>query len=236
MPTRALLFVVLSIFCASCARDSKSADAENNDGIAAKDSGTDTSSDGSDDMLVDGASRPAMGPAEGDQTWVDKDSDLEWDNRVMPNMMELDFGTAKTQCDELTLADHDDWRLPNIDELRSLVRNISPIMTGGACPTSEACPQSSKCNVKDEACLGCTAMKADLFKATDCKLSEAELASGLCYWPQGMNGPCSAYWSATSNPDLFGQASYYVRFSNGIIRSDFGGAGGHWVRCVRAAN
>ena len=59
---------------------------------------------------------------------------LVWSNRS-PNGME--WNAAKKYCDNLTEGGFTDWRLPNIDELRTTIQNCPKTETGGECKVSE---------------------------------------------------------------------------------------------------
>ena len=48
----------------------------------------------------------------------DTKTSLEWSQK--DNGADVDFKGAKAFCDELTLAGHDDWRLPTIEELEGI--------------------------------------------------------------------------------------------------------------------
>ena len=156
-------------------------------------------------------------------------------------------------CENLILAGHDDWRLPTIDELRTLVRGISTIEPGGKCPTTNACTKQETCNDDKEntqgfgnSCLGCEALNTDKYDPAisyldlekDCQLSSDQLANNECYIVKAMHGdPCDGTWSNTPNTGLAGSAMsafWYLNYKSGIIHSDadiLSGAG--WVRCVR---
>lgn len=46
---------------------------------------------------------------------------LVWQDDVFAKTNKLNWNDAKKQCENLTLNDFNDWRLPNIKELRSIV-------------------------------------------------------------------------------------------------------------------
>ena len=160
---------------------------------------------------------------------------------------------SQTYCDNLVLAGHDDWRLPTIDELRTLVRGISTIEPGGKCPTSESCTKQDTCNDDKEnkqgfgnSCLGCEALNTDKYDPAisyldlenDCQLSSAQLANNECYIVKAMHGdPCDGTWSNTPNTGTAAsvmKAFWYLNYKSGIIHSDADMlSGANWVRCVR---
>lgn len=59
---------------------------------------------------------------------------LIWSDRSSNKM---NWNRAKEYCENLTEGGYTDWRLPNIDELRTLIQNHSGTQTGGSCPISE---------------------------------------------------------------------------------------------------
>ena len=59
---------------------------------------------------------------------------LHWSNEA-PNKM--GWNDATNYCKNLNDGGHSDWRLPNIDELRTLIQNHPNTQTGGSCPISE---------------------------------------------------------------------------------------------------
>ena len=181
---------------------------------------------------------------------------LMWENPMQYTGFggaEPSHADSETYCANLVLAGHDDWRLPTIDELRTLVRGISTIEPGGKCPTSESCTNQATCaDDKDNtqgfgnSCLGCEALNTDKYDPADsyldlendCQLSDAQLAKNECYIVKAMHGdPCDGTWSSTPNTEtkakLMG-AYWYLNYKSGIIKSSADVLGiANWVRCVR---
>lgn len=52
-------------------------------------------------------------------------------------LTQMDWGNAKAYCDDFDEGGYTDWRLPNIDEMRTVIRNCSQMIPGGECPVSE---------------------------------------------------------------------------------------------------
>lgn len=59
---------------------------------------------------------------------------FQWSNKAPDRMSMYD---AVNYCRNLNEGGHNDWRLPNIDELRTLIQNHSGTQSGGLCPISE---------------------------------------------------------------------------------------------------
>ena len=52
---------------------------------------------------------------------TDSTTGLEWQDNSDANGTTRTWQEAKDYCEELTLESHDDWRLPNMNELKSLI-------------------------------------------------------------------------------------------------------------------
>jgi hypothetical protein len=148
-------------------------------------------------------------------TWSDPATTLEWQD---PPKKTTDFWQpALDYCEGLAWAGHDDWRLPSISELRTLVRGCEGTLSGGACGVTDQCLED---NCKSDAC--------------ECSGHASGDGPGLagCYWAEGLTGKCLAAWSASTEPS--GGRAWYVYFPTGRVRSDdLGGGIYHAVRCVR---
>ena len=129
--------------------------------------------------------------------WTDTTSDLMWQTESKSGS--LDWESAIEHCDSLVYADYDDWRLPTISELRSLVRGCPVTQTGGECSVTDSCVILSEC--------------WDAYDCGDCEKFEGPGKEG-CYWPMEIKGRINSdhscycfFWSSTENPE-FSYASY----------------------------
>ena len=144
-------------------------------------------------------------------TWTDPVSNLTWQN---PPAGTFGWSAAIEYCLDLDLGGHVDWRLPNISELRSLVRGCPATQSGGSCNVSVDSCLALSC--RDSSCGGCPGVPGP--------------ADG-CYWPDGMVGLCSWYWSSSAVADT-GATSWHVGFDNGHV-SHIPVDNPLAVRCVR---
>ncbi len=132
---------------------------------------------------------------------------------------------AAAYCAGLSLAGFNDWRLPTISELRTLISGCPGREWGGAC------------KVADPSCLS-----KSCYTASDCgHCRENNGPDSGCYWQIGLwQGSCTETWFywTSSRFDKFTDHFWVVRFQGGGLFDDgvvgFNeelGAGS--VRCVR---
>jgi len=162
--------------------------------------------------------------------WCDNDSDLCWQDPQkdagVENYGGITYADAVRYCEGLMFGGYDDWRLPTIDELRTLVRGNPPTETGGECAMTEG---SSFDVMNDSACLPVVDLGGP--------------GSGGCYWPPELTGSCTR-----PDPGAQGHPLEYMSSSVcpdngwvGVVMFDNGGV--CWnhthtlaeVRCVRDA-
>lgn len=131
--------------------------------------------------------------------------EITW--QVTPSSEVFVFSAAKAYCASLDLAGRQDWRLPTIDELRSLIYG---------CPGREA---GGRCKVSDPNCLttGC-------YTKEDCGHCEEKKGPDMgCYWQPGLwGGSCTDTWFSwsSSNFDQFTDHFWVVRFQGGGLFDD----------------
>ncbi|MDD5309540.1 MAG: DUF1566 domain-containing protein [Deltaproteobacteria bacterium] len=171
------------------------------------DSGTDAGGDADGDTDADGDADCA-------EEWRDSTSKLSWE--MTPPGDQVTWQSGLDRCDGLALCGHDDWRMPTIGELRTLMRGCAAIETGGTCGVTDDC-LTPYC--WSAACQGCPA--------------GGEPDNG-CYWPAGIGGECSYYWSASCRSDDASQA-WVVTFGGGLDSSlgFYTKSKTTYVRCVR---
>jgi outer membrane murein-binding lipoprotein Lpp len=79
-------------------------------------------------------------PVDDEWTWYDSTNNLLWESGSA--LGRFPWQAAQEVCDALTLCSHDDWRLPSIDELRSLIDGCPPTEPGGSCGVTDGCAAS----------------------------------------------------------------------------------------------
>ncbi len=148
--------------------------------------------------------------------WPDPDTALTWQNPGSD--MLYTWQEAVTYCEQLTLAGYTDWRLPTMNELRTLADGCPTIAPGGDCSVGEGDCTSWSC--RNEACYACAPMEGP---------------DEGCYWTAEIEDLCDSNaakaWSATLQSDNNDYA-WYVNYLFGNITTDsltnYQGA-----RCVR---
>jgi len=151
------------------------------------------------------------GPSGGAGTWTDPDSGHTW--QMKPTGGTMSWSDAKAHCRNLSL-EGEGWRLPAIDELRSLIRGCVATQSGGRCNVAPARCLSWSCG--DDSCVGCYT-------------GEGPGDAGL-YWPNAIAGECCSYWSSSLGAG--GDHAWGVHFDNGSLYINDVSLDDR-VRCVR---
>jgi hypothetical protein len=137
----------------------------------------------------------------------------------------LCWQVAIDYCEQLSFDGYDDWRLPNITELRTLARNCPAIETVGSCPVEDGSGWDDWNTEEADSCLECYT-----------EVSE----SSVCFWEATLKGTCNRldeigsvveYWS--SSP-FIGDEDYawFLHFALGVVGRNHTTSFGD-VRCVR---
>jgi hypothetical protein len=137
-----------------------------------------------------------------------------WQVQVQPPLKTLTLTEAKAYCADSTVDGYDDWHLPSISELRSIIRG---------CPATET---PGSCAITDD----CSSMDCEFGGCSGCGLGGGPLDG--CYVPKELN--CEGipfFWSATPNA-TFPQYVWCVDFRGGEI-TDSAPPSEHKARCVR---
>jgi hypothetical protein len=147
-------------------------------------------------------------------TWKDASTGLEW--QLEPTGGRMEWMAALNHCKSLGKG----WHLPDISELRSLIRGCPMTELGGSCGLNSYGFQWQN-GVRRPGCLSwsCRSVVCD----------GCDPAPG-CYWPAELQGKCDWYWSSSPDRDYGG--AWFVEFSRGFVASSDGGSV-LLVRCVR---
>jgi hypothetical protein len=135
----------------------------------------------------------------------------------------ITFENAKKYCENLDYAGFKDWRLPTIDELRTIVENYSDIESNGRCQVSEKCNEIS--------CL-----KKGAKNSSDNICGELLDKEQQCFWNKIWgNKYCGEFWSSTKVKVVDGtKMNWLLDFSYpAIFYKMTSGSERAYVRCVR---
>lgn len=125
-----------------------------------------------------------------DPMWIeDTVHDLAWALAIPEEPMNQD--DAWDWCESLSFPPYSGWRVPTIEELRTLVIDCPATALGGACGVLDDCTDPATCG--DAACDGC-----------------ATYGGGIngCYWPFVGQECLQALWSTTASPSGFWSISF----------------------------
>ena len=140
--------------------------------------------------------------------WCDDETGICWQDPQKdaydledPGLIQED---AIRYCEELVLGGYDDWRLPNIDEMRTVIAGNPPAEAGGECPMTEGSPRDDMGNH------ACSPIE-----------SCAGPGVGKCYWIPEFTGTCC------DKPDP-ASVGHPLEFVSSTVASD----NPNWVGCV----
>jgi hypothetical protein len=202
----AFMLIVFSLF-AACG-DDDDADADDDDDAGEDD---DDSVDDDDSEMDDDDSTGDDDDASPGDVWTDSTTGLMWQNG---NDNQLNWTDAIAYCHDLDWGGYDDWHLPTISELRSLIRGCEATASGGACGITDSCTAYDTC--WDEVCWSCDEWQGP--------------ANGI-FWPSELIGTGGWYWSSSDVSD-YDNWAWAIPFWGGDI-DGYDTTLAVYVRCVR---
>ncbi|MFO8071103.1 MAG: DUF1566 domain-containing protein [Polyangia bacterium] len=152
--------------------------------------------------------------------WYDDSTGLCWQDP--PNKTTLEQNHAEEYCNYLETGVEDNWRVPKIQELLSLMHGCANGMT------SEASAKS-QCGLEEPDCLSLEYCMT----SPECDKCPYREGPGIndCYWPQELDPPCSKYYWSSSNPSGSIQSFWVVRFDYGMVYAALNEEE-QYIRCV----
>jgi hypothetical protein len=180
---------------------------DDDDTVAGDDDATADDDDTGDDDTTPVDTSLVCSDVEGDEVCFDPASGLSW-LREGGDVLRS-WQASVDHCEGVTLAAVEDWRIPTIGELRTLIRECPGTEAGGACGVTDDCAEL--------ACYG-----------DDCGACDA----GSCHWDAALDGPCDAsHWSGSTVVDSEATAWFVGFYSGGLINDPKDNES--YVRCVR---
>ncbi len=135
--------------------------------------------------------------------WNDEVFGRMWQLQVDPaNPHMSNLNSAISYCENLSWAGFDDWHLPTIVDLRTLVRGCPYTEFGGDCGIDDSCINY------DDAC-------NDLMTCSGCT------QGSTCYWPDELGHDCYQAWSLTmvlNSGDNMPTNAWVIDFSTAAIQ------------------
>lgn len=216
----AMAFTVCVCLTISCGDDGDDEKESTDDDFDLDDDGDDDLSDDDDDG---GGGDP---PELCEDVWTDDLTGLVWQKCLLVSAdLWYDVDLLKYHCEELEYAGYTDWRMPTIDELRTLIVSCSKTETGGECGVVNECYEEG---CRNDACDGC---------------DYSEGPGDGCFQNAHLNFPCYGFWSSMaveapeSDPWYEKYLYWYVAYASGSIRlSDWYDVDPavNKIRCVRS--
>lgn len=142
------------------------------------------------------------------------------------NMMT--YEKAVKSCSDLEWAGYTDWRLPTIDELRTIVTGFKAIEPGGRCEVSSQCLSM--------ACLTQGQKSSADYPCSN--YEEPELLQGPgpegCYFDDVWRTYCGKYWSSSKIAGVVDEKFFQIDFSDpAIVPVSSSNSNTGFARCVR---
>jgi len=151
-----------------------------------------------------------------EEVWLDASTNLMWQ---VDWFSPIPWGGSVEYCEMLKLADYNDWRLPTIAELRSLVQGCDDTATGGACTVTDSCLESS---CENAACDGCNGIPGP---------------NQGCYGNPAFPGECYGFWSISEVEDQ-DDSAWLILYNEAVVMQELKNCDDgceYLARCVRNA-
>ncbi len=169
-----------------------------------KDCGTCAAGDGCD-----------YGKCVDDRTFIDEDTGLMW--RDIHSVSGEGLNRAQVSC--VPYLGYEDWRLPTIDELRTLVRGCPSVEPSGSCGVTTTCLEPACVTSGQCTCAG--------------DMTKTKFDKG-CFGHPKMVGQCAAFWSSSQVTKASIQHEWWVLdFYEARVFASYGDEKIAYGMCVR---
>jgi hypothetical protein len=145
--------------------------------------------------------------------WTDPSTGLMWQDPYDNGYFSCS-SDAPAYCAHLTLGGYSDWRMPDINELRTLVQGCTKSESGGSCPVTISCA--------DPSCW-----------STECSGCPANLGPGQAgtYWDIGLTNQAHLEISSSTRAGAGIMGNWTIDFTTGEIFNNESTS--CLIRCVR---
>ena len=126
--------------------------------------GQDVPTGGADTVRAEDTAAPedTAGPVPCVEGWLDEGTMLCW---TLDDPGTATLATATSACAALTVDGAEDWEVPTISQLRTLIRGCDPLAPGGACSVTDECSSHPDC-------IGLDCSERSSESACQCKFNE----------------------------------------------------------------
>ncbi|HSW61198.1 MAG TPA: DUF1566 domain-containing protein, partial [bacterium] len=122
-----------------------------------------------EELLKEGEEPPS-------QIYQDPDTNFEWMKNAVLNP---DPAFPLKYCNDLVLETKDDWRLPTISELRTIVKDDPVLKTGGTCHITDECVAADTCGMTPQCQTSYGGQNVCVFDTANFSFSSTEQANTL---------------------------------------------------------
>lgn len=150
-----------------------------------------------------------------DLVWVDYERNIIWQKKLpmeenpQDGFLQMSKDEAKDYCRDLELIGLSDWRLPYINEIRSLIVGCENTGNDGTCPLTSQCIKYATCySGHEEECAGCQPLD-------NCYCAANLPCSYVSYFGPIEINKCGSFWTMEDITDGYQECPLFIDFLTG---------------------